>query len=177
MDYQSAKKLLDELPKILGGQPTGKYTYILNVYRAHFLHEMFRLMHYSFIVRSERVPDQFGNEWQPLRPRTIAKKKKSHKRGMLRLPPSPTPESINRDTGRLVESYEPGMLVGAAYVPVNMDQKATWVGKKLDVGTRVPYAKEVSKLREIFPRETQLKIIRLAIIAGVKAIKPIIEKL
>jgi hypothetical protein len=138
---------------------------------------MFRLIHYSFIVRSERVPDQFGNEWQPLSPRTIAKKKKAHKRGMLRLPPSPTPESINRDTGRLVKSYEPGTLVGAAYVPVNMDQKVSWVGRKLDVGTRVPYAKEVAKLRQLLPKDTQIKITRLAIIAGVKAIKPIIEKL
>lgn len=177
MDYQSAKKLLDDLPKILGGQPTGKYTYILNVYRAHFLHEMFRLIHYSFIVRSERVPDQFGNEWQPLSPRTIAKKKKPHKRGMLRLPASSTPESINRDTGRLAKSYEPGMIAGAYYVPANMDQKVSWIGKKLEVGTRVPYAKEVSKLRELLPKDTQIKITRLAIIAGVKAIKPIIEKL
>jgi hypothetical protein len=76
-----------------------------------------------------------------------------------------------------VRSYEPGTLAGAAYVPANMDQKVSWVGRKLDVGTRVPYAKEVSKLRQLLPKDTQIKIIKLAIIAGVKAIKPIIEKL
>jgi hypothetical protein len=174
-DFQKAMYFVANFNKILGGYTPGQYKYIHDTFWSTAIREMFVQMHNSFVDRSVTGSDGFGDIWPPLSPKTVKKKSRPHKRGGVMLPASQTPDLINRDTGRLLESFKPGPILGDQYVPYNSDQKTFWKARQLILSSRVPYAKKVHKVRQLFGNQGR-DMLERALMKAFKTIEPLVNR-
>jgi hypothetical protein len=141
---------------------------IYNRFWAVFSREIFRKMHSSYKRRSRKHPDDYP-AWEPLKPKTIRRKRYRKKP-----PPSQHPTWINYDTGKLLKSYSPGKISNDTYVP---PKNQLWSIKpgKLELGTLVKYAEKVSARRDLFPRtEVLVRWCKEASEVAVKSILPLL---
>lgn len=127
-------------------------------YEALLLYHLFAIIHKNFLIKANGGTDSLGNKWKPLKdrtriykPLTPAEKRRYPLRGRTKK------EALaNRQplililTRRLERSLKPGKVVGDKYLP-NSEQIARINGTKVSVGTKVPYAGEVSKVRPAIP--------------------------
>lgn len=174
-DLKEAMDFVKNFHKILGGYSTGMHKYLHDMFWSTVMREMFVQMHKSFVDRSVTGSDRFGDIWPLLSLKTVKKKSRPHKRRGIMLPASQTPGLINRDTGRLLESFQPGWISGDQYIPYNMDQRAFWRGRRLILESRVPYAKKVDKVRQLFGNQRK-EMLEQAILKAFKAIQPLINR-
>lgn len=170
-DTKDALTFVKNFHKILGGYSPGEYKYIHDLFWATVVREMFVQMHKSFVDRSVTGSDRFGETWSFIQLKTIKRKSRPHKRGGIMLPASQTPGLTNRDTGRLLNSFKPGTISGSQYIPVNLDQRAFFRGKQLILSSRVPYAKKVDRVRQLFKNQSK-EMLERAIYKAFNAIEP-----
>lgn len=174
-DAKDAIRFVQNFHKVLGGFSPGEHKHIHDLFWATVMREMFVQMHKSFVDRSVTGSDRFGETWTFIKLSTIKKKSRPHKRGKLMLPASQTPGLTNRDTGRLLNSFEPGTISGSTYIPVNMDQRAFWRGRQMILESRVPYAKKVDLVRKLFKNQSK-EMLERAIYKALNAIVPLVNR-
>jgi len=119
------------------------------------------------------MEDDHGTVWEPLKPETVKRKSKAGKRGGRYLPPAKKPSAINIDQGDLLESYAPGALHNDTYVP-SPGQLVGFVANGVRLGSRIPYAAAVNRLRALYP-QTYTAWVQQAVLRAVEAILPMIE--
>jgi len=159
------------LPTILKGRARTAVTQRLRrVFWAAYCKEMFRQMHASYLRRALYDDDPDLGGWNVLAKSTIKKKQALANRGVIS---SKNVYRINIRTERLIKSYTPGETVGDAYVKGHPEQNAVVSNGEITVGTNVPYAKHVTRLRPLF-KEIPARWVALAVQKGCEAITPLI---
>ncbi len=135
---------------------------------AVYSQEIFRRMHASYHRRAKKNPDDYP-DWEPLKPKTIRRKRNRRKP-----PPSSHPTWINYDSGKLLKSYRPGNISGDSYLPSGNQLWSLKPGK-LILGTLVKYAERVSARRDLFPRaKVLMRWSKEATGIAIKAILPLL---
>lgn len=174
------KENLRQLAKVLAGR-SSRFTRVRHLFWAHLTKEVFRRVHASFAARSRGNVDDLGQFWNALKPRTVKRKSKTHRRGSrhgkVKVPPSKHPSWINRDTDELIESLAAGIITGYDYVP----EKRQFVHKSgyvLEIGSRVKHAGDVEQLRNIFPPSRLFNVwVAEAVSVAIKKILPYLADL
>lgn len=146
LKLREVKRRLAILPSILAGErpdPIGLRRYFF----ALFARRLFELIHTAFNVKSAGGTDDLGNNWRPLKPKTI--KKRSSPSFIAKYPLSAR-LLINRVTDRLFKSFEPGRVTAAGYLPA-AEQRYILQAQQLILGSDVPYFADVHKRRRLWP--------------------------
>lgn len=55
------------------------------------------------------------------------------------------------ETGRLLDSFQPGTVTSSGYIPSNADQLYEVRGNTYTIGSKVPYHADVAKVRPVIP--------------------------
>lgn len=174
VDYDRAMGLIRNLGPILSRQYQGPHYRIRDRFWSVLTTEMYRQMYGSLKFRSVGHNDDHGDVWSALKPSTIKRKSKAGRRGGRYLPASRHPEDINYDTGDLLESFAPGTVVNDNYRPPNRNQRVELQASGVRLGTNIPYAAKVDRIRKMFPRSYQ-KWVHYALSRAAEAIIPLIE--
>lgn len=140
---------LANLEDILFGK-SRKYAGLRRRFWSVVLQEFFRRLHRSLMAKTRRHADDLGNQWLPLKPKTIKRKSRKHWRRGVILPPSRWPDNRNRDTGDLIESFRPGILSGDVYTKVKNQIAKLLEAGGVEVGTSIEYADEAFETRPVF---------------------------
>lgn len=95
----------------------------------------------AFLAKAKKGSDEFGKKWKPLKPRTIAYKKRNnfYYSGMI---------AINIRTRLLLEAMRPGKFVNGKYVPTK-GQIVEVTENSITFGVDIPYAEHVDSERRI----------------------------
>lgn len=154
MKPEEVRKNLRNLARVLSGKDQTHNSFRQKFWGI-FTREMFRRIQASYRARSRGEADDLGNVWHPLKKKTVSRKKREHFRGGLhpgvKVPPSPHPNFINRDTEELFKSLAMGAL-GATYKPVE-DQVYSLSGSTITLGTSAIHSEAVNRRRKLIPRE------------------------
>lgn len=174
VDYQRAMGMIRNLGPILSRQYQGPHYRIRDRFWAVLTAEVFRQMYASVKFRSVGHPDDYGDTWKELAPYTVKRKSRAGRRGGRQLPASKHPDHINYDTGDLLDSFSPGTVSGDNYRPANNNQRVEFQSNGLRLGTNIPYAAKVDRVRKMFPRNYH-KWVHYAVTRAVEAIIPLVE--
>ena len=210
MGKREVTKLLSAIGPALAGTGTYKAAQIRGMFFSYFAAEIFNKWYQASQVKSDGMPDEFGNTWKPITEhtkiyRTLSSAEKRRfgvtkklKRGLLTEEEDKVWKRVfasnyhhlsywvgqkeaksraakiawtvvkemgartkksafrGRDarilyaTGRLIESLRPSRT-GSGYYRPNSDQIAEFNGTKIVIGTKVKYARLVSKVRPLMP--------------------------
>jgi len=142
-------ELVRDLPKILSGR-SQKHAAFRNRFWAVFAQEFMRRVRRGYQRKSWRAPDDLGNHFKAIKPKTIKRKSKKHMRHGILLPPAKYPNARNRDTDDLFNSLAAGKVTGDSYVPVK-NQICKMLTSSITLGSTLHYAEDALRERPAFP--------------------------
>ena len=127
-------------------------------YKALVLFQLFGIIHRNFVIKSKGGTDSLGNKWKPLaastkiyKPLLPSERRKFKLRGRTKKEALSSREPLILIlTRRLEQSLRPGQVVDDRYIP-SPEQIAKVVGSQVIVGSKVPYAGDVSAKRPAIP--------------------------
>jgi len=152
---------LKQLPDILVGMKRDHYG-IRKIFWSVFAKELYKRISRGFVSKSIGGNDDLGNKWKPLSPRTIERRlRRPSRHGHLKKS-STFREAISRvkggnvpiliDTGRLLQSLMPGLILSGSYKKKTADQIFEIKRGEVLLGTKVPYAEMQDKARSLWPK-------------------------
>lgn len=123
----SARELraeLAQLGKILAGKARDR-TGMGKLWKSYFTRRLLDHLYRAYREKAKGTTDALGRYWEPLSPRTLAKK--GPRKGILRV------------TDRLYKSLRPGEVVGGTYAPSGEDQVVRFKSGTIEIDIKVPY--------------------------------------
>jgi hypothetical protein len=134
---EEAKRKAKEIVKSIFSE---RNTKAKNVFLAKFANRFLRLQYKAFLARAKLGLDEWGEDWSPLKPKTIADKKR------LKVE---HPEWINVRTGKLLASFEPLTEIGGRLY-LRKDMRVTVSGNTITFVCTIPYSDRVDAVRGLF---------------------------
>lgn len=134
------------LPKILAGSapdPLG----LRRMFFAIFARKLYSLIYEAYKIKSLGGTDSLGHSWRGLKKRTVKRRLSS---SFLSRYPLSAQLLVNRVNDRLLESFRPGQVSGANYIP-SREQRYLLESFRLLLGSEVPYAAKVHAKRRLWP--------------------------
>ena len=126
-------------------------------FRSHFIRYCFMNIKKSYKRRSTGAADQYGSSWKP----TKKFLKNSKSRMMI-------------DTGKVIDSFTPGVVSGTNYSSNNEDQLVEVRGATVTLGSKVKYIEFLK--RKIIPRSIVTPIMEDATSRALKMIRKDLER-